>query len=366
MLSARSDVRSRRLAGMHGEFKVPGGKLVVVDLELDGDPARIAHFHLSGDFFIEPGEALDDVRRAVEGLPASSTNEQIARAIHQAVGPEVAFVGFSPEAVATAVRRAIGQATGWRDHDWQLIRTEPLPPCVHLALDEVLTRAVGDGRIKPTLRIWNWNSPAVVIGSFQSVRNEVDMEAAQRFDIPVVRRVSGGGAMFMEAGNVVTWSLYAPAELVAGMSFEDSYRYLDAWAVDALRELGVDAWYQGLNDITSAGGKIGGAAQKRLANGGILHHVTMSYDIDADRMTQVLRIGREKLSDKGIASAKKRVDPLKAQTGLEREQIIDHMVDVFRREHGLSDSALRDEDLAAAQQLVTDKFATDEWLYRLP
>ncbi|GAA3501252.1 hypothetical protein GCM10019016_083590 [Streptomyces prasinosporus] len=62
----------------------------------------------------------------------------------------------------------------------------------------------------------------------------------------------------------------------------------------------------------------------------MLHHVTMAYDIDADKMLEVLRIGKEKLSDKGTKSAKKRVDPLRRQTGLPREAVIGRMVDSFR------------------------------------
>ena len=69
------------------------------------------------------------------------------------------------------------------------------------------------------------------------------------------------------------------------MSFADSYAFLDDWVLVALRSLGIEASYQPLNDITSPSGKIGGAAQKRLGNGRrVLHHVTMSYDMDGDKM----------------------------------------------------------------------------------
>jgi lipoate-protein ligase A len=64
------------------------------------------------------------------------------------------------------------EATGWRDHDWRFIREEPQDPALHMALDEVLAREVGAGRRPPTLRIWEWSAPAVVIGSFQSLRDE--------------------------------------------------------------------------------------------------------------------------------------------------------------------------------------------------
>jgi lipoate-protein ligase A len=132
-----------------------------------------------------------------------------------------------------------------------------------------------------------------------------------------------------------------------------------------LERLGVKAWYQPINDITSEGGKIGGAAQKRQAQS-VLHHVTMSYDINSAKMLEVLRIGREKLSDKGTTSAAKRVDPVRRQTGLPRVEVIDHMVATFRELFGLQDSQLSEEELAAAEELIATKFGTDEWLYALP
>lgn len=349
---------------MHGEFKVPGGKLVVVDLEVvDG---RIAGFQLSGDFFLEPDSALADINAAVNGLPADFESAKIAFAIQQALPADALLLGFSPESVATAIRRALQNATGWRDYEWQLIQGPAVDPVMQMALDQVLAEEVGAGIRKPTLRIWEWEKPAVVIGSFQSVKNEVDLENAAKYGFDIVRRISGGGAMFMEAGSVITYSIYAPTELVHGMTFADSYAFLDEWVILALKSLGIEASYVPLNDITSPTGKIGGAAQKRLGTGAVLHHVTMSYDMDGDKMVQVLRIGREKMSDKGTKSANKRVDPLRSQTGLERVQIIDRMVETFRGLYGLHDSAITDEEFEKAQQLVAEKFGTDEWLQRVP
>ncbi|MCU1413462.1 MAG: lipoate--protein ligase family protein [Microbacteriaceae bacterium] len=349
---------------MHGEFKVPGGKLVVVDLEVVDD--RIADFRLAGDFFLEPEEALAAINAAVNGLPAESDAKVIAAAVQGALPADAILLGFSAESVAVAIRRALAKAAGWKDYDWQLIHGAAYPPVVQMALDQVLSEEVGAGRRKPTLRIWEWNEPGVVLGSFQSVKNEVDLENAKKYGFQVTRRVSGGGAMFMEAGSVITYSIYAPLDLVQGMSFADSYAFLDEWAVIALRSLGIDASYVPLNDITSPTGKIGGAAQKRLGSGAVLHHVTMSYDMDGDRMVEVLRIGREKMSDKGTKSANKRVDPLKSQTGLSRAEIIQAMEKTFTGLYGSTPSEVTPEELARAQQLVTEKFGTDEWLYRVP
>jgi lipoate-protein ligase A len=349
---------------MHGEYKVPGGKLVVVDLDVVDNV--ITDFRLAGDFFLEPDDALEDINAAVSGLAADSDAATIAAVVRAALPPQATLLGFSPESVAVAIRRSLAHASGWRDYEWQLIHTKAEPPVLQMALDEVLAVEVGEGRRKPTLRIWEWNEPAVVIGSFQSLKNEVDQENAEKHGFTVVRRVSGGGAMFMEAGSVITYSIYAPTELVHGMTFADSYAFLDEWVITALKSLGIDAHYQPLNDITSPTGKIGGAAQKRLGSGAVLHHVTMSYDMDGEKMVQVLRIGREKLSDKGITSAAKRVDPLRSQTGLSRAEIIERMKQTFTGLYGAVPGEITDDEYAKAAELVESKFSTDEWIGRVP
>jgi lipoate-protein ligase A len=189
---------------MHGEYKVPGGKLVVVDLDvIDG---HIANFRLAGDFFLEPDSALAAINEAVNGLAEDSDASTISFAVQSALPEDAILLGFTPDAVAVAVRRSLVRATSWTDYDWQLIHGTAYPPVVQMALDQVLSEEVGAGRRQPTLRIWEWNEPGVVIGSFQSVKNEVDLENAAKYGFQVVRRVSGGGAMFMEAGSVITHS----------------------------------------------------------------------------------------------------------------------------------------------------------------
>lgn len=349
---------------MHGEYKVPGGKLVVVDFDIEG--GQITGFNLAGDFFLEPDDALLDINAAVNGLPETADAAAIAAAVRAALPEGAQLLGFSPEAVGTAVRRAMVTAPGWKDYSWEVVHDTAVSPRMNLALDEVLTTRVGDGRRKPTLRVWEWDESAVVIGSFQSLRNEVDPEGAEKYGFDVVRRISGGGAMMMGAGQIITYSLYVPAELVAGMTFADSYAFLDDWVLQGLRALGIDATYQPLNDIASPKGKIGGAAQKRLANGGVLHHATLSYDIDGEMMTKVLRIGREKLSDKGTTSAAKRVDPIRSQTGMSRDDIITSLISTFTSLTGAAVGHVSDEEYAEAEALVESKFSTEAWLKRVP
>lgn len=337
---------------------------MIVDVEVkDGHLAQVA---LSGDFFLEPDEALGDIVAAVTGMPTSADAATLGQAISAKIADDVALIGFTPESVGIAIRRALGHATSWHDHTFDVIGPVVLDPAMHVALDEVIAREVAAGERRPTLRFWDWDAPLVVLGSFQSVRNEVDEEAAARHGIGVVRRISGGGAMFMEPGNCITYSLVVPTSLVDGLSFERSYEFLDQWVMGALADVGIKARYVPLNDIASEQGKIGGAAQKRFAAGAVVHHVTMSYDIDADKMTEVLRIGREKISDKGITSSGKRVDPMRSQTGMARADIIAAFLAHFRARYDTNDGTYTDAELAAARELVDTKFANPEWTYRVP
>jgi lipoate-protein ligase A len=353
---------------VRGEYKVPGGKLVAVDVEVED--GRLARVRVSGDFFLEPDSALEDIDAALNGLPAESDAVHLAQAIEYAlddrVDGEVALIGFSPQAIGIAVRRALGKATGWDDHTFDLIGPVTLDPLLNLALDEVLPTEVAAGRRNPVLRFWDWDSPLVVIGSFQSVRNEIDPDGAARHGIGVGRRISGGGAMFMEPGNCITYSLVVPTSLVEGLTFEQSYAFLDDWVLGALEDVGVKAHYVPLNDIASEKGKIAGAAQRRFASGAVLHHVTMAYDIDAIKMTEVLRIGREKLSDKGTKSAQKRVDPMRSQTGMPRDEVMAAFMQHFRGRYRTVESTYTDDELARAAELVRTKFSTPEWTNRVP
>jgi hypothetical protein len=91
---------------MHGEYKTPGGKLVAVDFEVwDG---RLSGVKVSGDFFLEPPEALDRITTALEGAAAEAGEESFAARVRESVGAGVEMLGFSPEAVARAVGRGLG------------------------------------------------------------------------------------------------------------------------------------------------------------------------------------------------------------------------------------------------------------------
>jgi lipoate-protein ligase A len=253
----------------------------------------------------------------------------------------------------------------WRNMGWELIPEEAYSPALNLAIDQILTQQVQASERSPTLRFWGWSTRAIILGRFQSVRNEVDVEAAKAMNVEVARRMSGGGAMFVESDRTITYSLYMPDKLLEGLSIRESYEACDSWVVDCLQQMGVEARYAPLNDITSSEGKIGGAAQARKP-GVVLHHTTIAYEMDELEMRRLLRLGRQRLSDKGIASADKKVNPLTSQTQLSRSEVVHRLIDGFREQFGLIGTHLGGAELDEAQTLIKERYGFEQWTFELP
>ena len=243
----------------------------------------------------------------------------------------------------------------------QMVSELDLPSAHHLALDEVLLDAVAAGRRPPVLRFWGWTEPTLVLGSNQSVANEVDLEAAARRGFRLVRRLSGGGTMLAQPDRTITWSLTIPEAEVSGMSFVESFAHLDRWAVQTLRALGVDAGYRPINDIVSPAGKIAGAAQARR-RGAVLHHVTMAHSMDPTLLLELIRIGRAPVSDRGVRSAAREVSPLDTLCSLSREEV----VAALAAASGAAPGRLDPTELEAAASLAAAKYAGRDWIFRLP
>ncbi|SFT32457.1 lipoate-protein ligase A [Actinopolyspora lacussalsi subsp. righensis] len=142
---------------MHGEYKVPDGKLVSADVEVVDQ--RLSRVRISGDFFLEPDEALEDLNRSLRGASVNADTETLTALVRQGLDPETRLVGFTVESVAVAVRRAVTGSTGWLDHEWRLVRESARSPLMHMALDQVLAEEVAAGNRPPTLRFWEWAAP---------------------------------------------------------------------------------------------------------------------------------------------------------------------------------------------------------------
>lgn len=367
---------------MRGACKTVGGKLVAVTVAVD-DGGAVRSCRLDGDFFVETDASRDDNRAVAsnDDVDAAADADAAADRLLQAIGDAlvggqsveqvlaeassrgIRLVGTNATAIETAYRRALG-LPGMRgatidasrdnaqrddtDELWNRLRQEltvvrdaPRSPREQMELDERWAREVAAGERPATLRFWEWAAPCVVVGRFQSVPDEVNEAEARVRGFEIVRRCTGGGAMFVSPSDTITYSLYAPAWFVDGIDVASSYRHCDRWLVDALRGLGLDVGFSGLNDIASRDGKIGGAAQRRFptprdhgpaAPGAVLHHVTLAYDIDADAMTHVLNTNPVKLADKAVRSARKRVCPLVAQTCLTHGELLSYLIRSVQRD----------------------------------
>jgi len=254
---------------------------------------------------------------------------------------------------------------GLHDLEWEVTGPSPHSAHMHMALDEVLLERVIAGARRPAMRLWEWIEPALVIGSHQSVANEVDVSAAQQLGFAITRRMSGGGTMLCEPDRTITYSMYLPERAVAGVSFRQSYALLDDWAVRAFRAIGVPADYREINDIISPRGKIAGAAQARR-RGFVLHHTTIAHAMDADVMSRLIRIGRARVAERGVRSAEKAVSPLSWFTSLSCSEVAAGLHDHFKDEFRARETAISDEELASAGGLVATKYATRAWISRLP
>lgn len=248
---------------------------------------------------------------------------------------------------------------------FEMFDESPTGAIENLALDTALLYDVADGRRPAVFRMWQWSERAVILGSYQSVSEEIDAEVATTHGFTFARRMSGGGAMVVEPQRTITWSVIVPEQVVEGLSFVQSFAFLDAWCVRALRAHGVPATYRPINDIATADGKLAGAAQCRRRRT-VLHHTTMAWQLDNAVMFDLLRLNQHRHNTRAVASAVKRVAPLAQYVSLDHAAMRRYLVEAFRTQHHTTDGVRTADDRMRADELVRTKFAAHDWLYRVP
>ncbi|MHB9292301.1 lipoate--protein ligase family protein [Hollandina sp. SP2] len=235
----------------------------------------------------------------------------------------------------------------------------------NMGLDEALLEGVAQGRSLPVLRLYTWKPPAVSIGYFQGLTEEVDLESCTRHGVDVVRRISGGGAVFHH--EELTYSIIMPlGHPLAGETIQGSYQSICPGIIQGLALLGVSSRFSGINDILVEDRKISGHAQTRRM-GCVLQHGTLLLASDVDLMFELLLVPQEKLTDTGIQDVKDRVTSLKALLGrdIAYTEVAPAIAEGFRR--GLSldfiPTPLQTAEEARARELAIGKFADPQWLY---
>lgn len=234
-----------------------------------------------------------------------------------------------------------------------LVKDENHNPPRNIAMDGYML----GGMKQEVVRLWR-NDKAVIIGRNQNAVEEIDLDFVREHNVPVVRRLSGGGAVFHDLGNICFTFVtpYHEGEF-------NNYEKFTAPIRDYLRTLGVNAELSGRNDLTVDGMKISGNAQT-VQNGRIMHHGTLLFSLNVNDLAGALRPKKIKMESKSIKSVRSRVTNISAhlktpmtveefQAGLE-QYLLEHIP-------GLEPYTFTAEDNAAIDRLVAERFGNWDW-----
>jgi lipoate-protein ligase A len=228
-----------------------------------------------------------------------------------------------------------------------------------MGLDEAVSEGVSRGTSPPTVRLYGWRPSAVSIGCFQSIGEEVDYPACLRAGVDVVRRRTGGGAVYHDENGEVTYSVICPEDLMP-LDLDASYRDVCGRIVDALGLLGVKAAFAPVNDVLVGGKKISGSAQTRRA-GVFLQHGTLLLKLDRGRMFRFLKVREQKLEDKGIIEPGERVVALDEISSASKEEVLTALKTAFLKGRTWEAGSWKDDELTRARQLAEQRYSSREW-----
>ena len=210
---------------------------------------------------------------------------------------------------------------------------------------------------EPVFFLWQ-NRPAVILGLNQEVNTEVNLDYLEANGIALARRVTGGGAVYHDLGNL-NYTIVGRSE-----NLERDYPEYARYLIQALQKLGVPATLSGRNDILVEGRKVSGFA-KRVTGDRLMVHGTLMYDVDVDVLTQVLNPSATKLQSKGIASVRSRVanlrDYLPQIDGIDAFR--QRLEQLLSRDYADAEYKLSETDLRQIRELAENKFARWEWIY---
>lgn len=224
-------------------------------------------------------------------------------------------------------------------------------PAYNLALEEVLFSHL-DANSPGWFLLWQ-NAPSIIVGRHQNAHEEINPGLCQRYGLDVVRRQTGGGAVYHDLGNI-NFSFLVPDSERGPLDFARFLRPIQ----EVLHNLGVKAELSSRNDLTVAGRKISGSAQLRNKRG-ILHHGTLLFSLDLDMLGAVLTGAPDKFLSKGIASVRSRVTNIceHAPMGLSLMDMQNSVMEHCATSVGTIAPAMHE----AAETLAASKYRTHDW-----
>lgn len=250
---------------------------------------------------------------------------------------------------------------------WRLLRHGARSAYENMAIDESILKHVVAGKSPCTLRFYRWQPSAVSIGYFQGIEEEVDLKACEAHGVDVIRRLTGGGAVYHDYEGEITYSVTMPDDYPGlPRSILDSYDLLCKGLVLGLQSLGMPAEFKPINDIIVGARKISGNAQTRRFHG-MLQHGTILCTVDAPLMFTLLKVPNEKIRDKLIAGVEERVTSIKREMGaVDRDQVTQALIEGFTTALNidLAPGELSEDELTLADQLREERYASHAWTYK--
>ncbi len=249
--------------------------------------------------------------------------------------------------------------------NWRLIKIIEDCGAKQMAIDEAMLVARSKGLVPNTLRFFTWKPSAITLGFFQNLDQEINIDKAKAMNVDIVRRYSGGGAVFHQ--DELTYSLVVSEKDVQKNIF-DSYKYLCQGVISGLDYLGLKAEFKPVNDILLDGKKISGNAQTRK-HGVILQHGTILLSLDVERMFSLLKVPDEKMKGKAIANVKERVTSLKNEFPNKKFNLnkLEEIFSLgFSKTLGinLNKGNLIAEENKLIQELYLNKYLSKDWNYK--
>jgi len=226
-------------------------------------------------------------------------------------------------------------------------------PYFNIAAEEYLLKTLDDD----CFMLWQ-NEPSIIVGKHQNTLAEINYQFASQNNIPVIRRISGGGTVFHDLGNL-NFSFIQKGERGKLVDF---HRFIDP-IIEVLNQLGVPATFEGKNDIRVKGLKISGNAEHVHKNK-MLHHGTLLFSSKLDKLNHALKSNYEKFSDKAVQSVRSQVanisDFLKSSISIEEfeEKIIQYISTI---NDNITFYNLTDSDIKSIEKLVDEKYKTWKW-----